>query len=151
MDFELNEQQRAFQDAARAFAEDVFAPNAAAWDENSIFPVEELRQAAALGFAGIYCGEAHGGSDLKRQDATVIFEELAAGCTSTSAYISIHNMASWMIDCFGNDEQRARFLPKLMTMEHFASYCLTEPGSGSDAAALKTTAKRDGDHYVLNG
>ncbi|MDP7392035.1 MAG: acyl-CoA dehydrogenase family protein, partial [Alphaproteobacteria bacterium] len=151
MDFELNEQQRAFQDAARAFAEDVFAPNAAAWDKNSIFPVEELRQAAALGFAGIYCGEAHGGSDLRRQDATVIFEELAAGCTSTSAYISIHNMASWMIDCFGNDEQRARFLPKLMTMEHFASYCLTEPGSGSDAAALKTTAKRDGDQYVLNG
>ena len=151
MDFELNEEQRAFRDAAKAFAEDVFAPNAAEWDAGSIFPADELRQAAALGFAGIYCREAHGGSDLKRQDATVIFEELSAGCTSTSAYISIHNMASWMIDRFGNDEQRARLLPKLMTMEHFASYCLTEPDSGSDAAALKTTARQDGDHYVLNG
>ena len=151
MDFELNDEQRAFRDAAKAFAEDVFAPNAAEWDAGSIFPVDELRQAAALGFAGIYCREAHGGSDLKRQDATVIFEELSACCTSTSAYISIHNMASWMIDRFGNDEQRTRLLPKLMTMEHFASYCLTEPSSGSDAAALKTTARQDGDHYVLNG
>ncbi|MEE2688170.1 MAG: isobutyryl-CoA dehydrogenase [Pseudomonadota bacterium] len=151
MDFELNEEQRAFRDSARTFSKEVFAPNAAEWDAKSVFPVEALRQAAALGFAGIYCREVHGGSDLKRQDATVIFEELSAGCTSTSAYISIHNMASWMIDCFGDDEQRARFLPNLMTMEHFASYCLTEPGSGSDAAALKTSAKREGDHYIING
>ena len=107
MDFELNEEQRAFRDAAKAFAEDVFAPNAAEWDSGSIFSCDELRQAAALGFAGIYCREAHGGSDLKRQDATVIFEELSAGC-ATSAYMSIHNMASWMIDRFGNDEQRIR-------------------------------------------
>ena len=151
MDFELNEEQRAFQEAARGFAQDVFAPNAARWDEEKIFPVDELRQAAALGFAGIYCAEAHGGSDLSRLDATLIFEELAAGCVSTSAYLSIHNMACWMIDRFGDDAQRERFLPKLMTMAEFASYCLTEPGAGSDAASLQTKAERDGDHYVLNG
>ncbi len=151
MEFELNEEQRAFQDASRSFAEDVFAPNAAQWDEECIFPVDALRQAAALGFAGIYCGEKHGGSDLSRLDATVIFEELASGCVSTSAYISIHNMASWMIDRFGDDAQRKKFLPQLMTMAHFASYCLTEPGAGSDAASLQTKAVRDGDHYVLNG
>ena len=151
MDFELNEEQRAFRDAAKAFAEDVFAPNAAEWDAGSIFPADELRQAAALGFAGIYCREAHGGSDLKRQDATVIFEELSAGCTSTSAYISIHNMASWMIDRFGGAGVKEKYLPDLVTMDKIASYCLTEPGSGSDAAALKTQAVRDGDHYVLNG
>ena len=151
MDFELNEEQRAFQNASRAFAEEVFLPKAAEWDANSIFPIEELRQSAELGFAGVYCSAEYGGSDLNRKDATVIFEELAAGCASTSAYISIHNMACWMIDCFGDDKQRAKFLPKLMTMEHFASYCLTESDSGSDAAALKTTAERKGDYYVLNG
>jgi len=127
------------------------APHAAEWDEKGIFPVDALRKAAALGFAGIYVGEAHGGSALKRRDAAVIFEELAAACPSTAAYISIHNMACWMIDRFGDDVQRARFLPKLMTMQHFASYCLTEPGAGSDAASLATRAVRDGDHYVLNG
>ena len=151
MEFELNEEQRAFRDAAQAFAADVFEPNAAKWDETCIFPVDALRQAAALGFAGIYCGEKHGGSNLSRLDATVIFEELSSGCVSTSAYISIHNMACWMIDRFGDDAQRKQFLPKLMTMAHFASYCLTEPGAGSDAAALQTKAERDGDHYVLNG
>ena len=151
MDFELNEEQRAFQDAAQTFANDVFAPNATAWDAGPVFPVDELRQAAALGFAGIYCDEEHGGSNLSRLDATVIFEALASGCVSTSAYISIHNMACWMIDRFGDDAQRKAFLPKLMTMEHFASYCLTEPGAGSDAASLSTMATRDGDHYVLNG
>jgi len=147
----LTEDQIAFQDAARSFAQAEMEPHASQWDEEKIFPEDTLRQAAELGFAGIYVDPAHGGSGLTRVDAAVIFEELAAGCTSTSAYISIHNMASWMIDCFGNDAQRAKFLPKLMTMAHFASYCLTEPGSGSDAAALKTTAKRDGDHYILNG
>ena len=151
MEFELNEEQRAFQDASRSFAADVFEPNAAQWDEDCIFPVDALRQAAALGFAGIYCGENHGGSNLSRLDATVIFEELASGCVSTSAYISIHNMACWMIDRFGDDAQRKKFLPQLMTMAHFASYCLTEPGAGSDAASLQTKAERDGDHYVLNG
>jgi alkylation response protein AidB-like acyl-CoA dehydrogenase len=127
------------------------APKARAWDENETFPIPELRQAAALGFGGIYVKDDVGGSALSRLDATIIFEELAQGCTSTAAYISIHNMAAWMIDAFGGQAQRKKFLPKLCTMEHFASYCLTEPDSGSDAASLKTKAVRDGDHYVLNG
>ncbi|TWA91533.1 hypothetical protein FBY14_10320 [Azospirillum brasilense] len=151
MDFALSEEQQAFRDTARDFAQQEMAPNAAHWDENSVFPVDTLRQAAALGFAGIYVGEEFGGSGLGRLDAALIFEELSAACPSTAAYISIHNMASWMIDRFGNPEQRERFLPKLTSMEHFASYCLTEPGAGSDAASLRTRAERDGDHYVLNG
>jgi alkylation response protein AidB-like acyl-CoA dehydrogenase len=151
MDFELSEEQQAFRDAARDFAHDVMMPRAREWDEHSIFPVEQLRAAASLGFGGIYVKEDVGGSALTRLDAAIIFEELAQGCTSTAAYISIHNMAAWMIDSFGNDEVRQRFLPQLCTMESFASYCLTEPGAGSDAASLRTTAKRDGDHYVLNG
>src|SRR5204862_3048740 len=114
-------------------------------------PVEALRRAAALGFAGIYVRDQFGGSGLSRLDAALISEELATACVSTAAYLSIHNMAAWMIDRFGDEAQRARLLPKLMNMEHFASYCLTEPGSGSDAAALQTRARRDGDHYVLNG
>ena len=151
MTFDLSEEQRAFQQTARGFAAAEMAPHAAEWDENGTFPVDALRKAAALGFAGIYVGEAFGGSALARRDAAVIFEELAAACPSTAAYISIHNMASWMIDGFGDADQRRRWLPKLMTMEHFASYCLTEPGAGSDAASLATRAVRDGDHYVLNG
>ena len=151
MPFDLTEDQLLFQDTARGFAQEVFAPNAARWDADKVFPVEELRAAAALGFGGIYVSEEVGGSALTRHDAAVIFEELAAGCTSTAAYISIHNMAAWMIDRFGNEEQRQRLLPKLCSMEWLASYCLTEPNSGSDAAALKTKAVRDGDHYVLNG
>ena len=151
MDFELTEQQRAFQATARAFAADEMAPHAAGWDEDKVFPEDCLRRAAALGFAGIYIGEDVGGSGLGRLDATLIFEELAAGCTSTAAYISIHNMAAWMIDHFAGPEQRARLLPKLCAMAHFASYCLTEPGAGSDAAGLATRAVRDGDDYVLNG
>src|SRR3954463_149449 len=151
MDFELTEDQRAFQATARQFARDEMAPKARDWDESSTFPVPELRQAAALGFGGIYVKDDVGGSALTRLDATIIFEELAQGCTSTAAYISIHNMAAWMIDAFGGEAQRKRFLPTLTTMEHFASYCLTEPDSGSDAASLKTRATRDGDHYVLNG
>ena len=151
MDFALSEEQQAFRDTARDFARQEMAPHAARWDEDSIFPVDALRQAAALGFAGIYVGDDVGGSGLGRLDAAVIFEELAAACPSTAAYISIHNMASWMIDRFGSAEQRERFLPKLTSMEHFASYCLTEPGAGSDAASLRTRAERDGDHYVLNG
>ncbi|MCZ6453147.1 MAG: acyl-CoA dehydrogenase family protein [Alphaproteobacteria bacterium] len=151
MDFQLTEEQIAIQDMARGFATDEMLPHAATWDAETIFPIDTLRQAAALGFAGIYCSEAFGGSDLGRLDAAIIFEELATACPSTAAYISIHNMSSWMIDRFGNDEQRARMLPKLMTMEHFASYCLTEPGAGSDAASLNTRAVRDGDDYVING
>src|SRR5919107_1877295 len=151
MDFDLSDDQRAFRETARQFAHDEGLPHAPGWDEREEFPEEALRKAAALGFAGIYVGEEFGGSGLSRLDATIIFEELATACVSTAAYLSIHNMAAWMIDRFGNDGQRARFLPKLMSMEHFASYCLTEPGSGSDAAALQTRARRDGDHYVLNG
>lgn len=150
-DIDLSEEQHAFQEVARDFAVAEFVPHAAKWDRDCIFPVDALRKAAALGFAGIYVGEKHGGSELSRTDATVIFEELSSGCVSTSAYISIHNMACWMIDSFGNESQRAKWLPNLMSMAHFASYCLTEPGAGSDAASLQTSAARDGDHYVLNG
>ncbi len=151
MDFDLSDDQRAFRDTARTFAVNEMAPHAGTWDEEKIFPEEALRRAAGLGLAGIYIREDVGGAGLTRLDAAIVFEELAAGCTSTAAYISIHTMAAWMIDRFGNAEQRQRFLPPLTTMEHFASYCLTEPEAGSDAAALATRAVRDGDDYVLNG
>jgi alkylation response protein AidB-like acyl-CoA dehydrogenase len=151
MDFSLSEDQRAFQSTARQFARDEMMPQARDWDEGSVFPVESLRAAAALGFGGIYVKEDVGGSALTRLDAALIFEELAQGCTSTAAYISIHNMAAWMIDSYGSETARKKFLPNLTTMEHFASYCLTEPGSGSDAASLTTKARRDGDSYVLDG
>ena len=151
MDFSLTEEQRAFQATARQFAREEMMPHVRDWDEKEIFPVEALRAAAALGFAGIYVRDDIGGSGLNRLDAALIFEELAQGCTSTAAYLSIHNMVAWMIDRFGGDEQRRRFLPKLCSMEHFGSYCLTEPGAGSDAASLTTKARRDGEHYVLDG
>ena len=151
MDFELSEEQRAFQATARQFAREEFAPRAKEWDEKYVFPIESLRKAAALGFGGMYIREDVGGANLTRLDAALIFEELAQGCTSTAAYMSIHNMATWMIDGFGGEAQRKRFLPKLCSMEHCASYCLTEPEAGSDAANLRTGAKREGDHYVLNG
>src|SRR5579863_5089209 len=151
MDFELDEDQRAIEDAARRFARERLAPFASEWDAKSFFPVDTLREAAALGFAGIYVKSDVGGSEMSRLDAAIIMEELSAGCTSTAAFISIHNMASWMIDRYGADEQRRRLLPKMTTMEKIASYCLTEPGAGSDAASLKTRAIRNGDHYVLNG
>ena len=151
MDFDLTEEQRAFQATARQFARDEMMPHARDWDEGEVFPVEALRKAAALGFGGIYVKEDVGGSALTRLDAALIFEELAQGCTSTAAYISIHNMAAWMIDAYGSDAARKKFLPKLTTMEHFASYCLTEPDAGSDAASLTTRARRDGEHYVLDG
>jgi alkylation response protein AidB-like acyl-CoA dehydrogenase len=151
MQFELDDDQRALVDTARAFAADRLAPHAAQWDEESHFPVDVLREAAELGFAGLYCDPAHGGSGLTRLDAALLFEELAAADPSTAAYLSIHNMAAWMVDTFGNDAQRARWLPGLFTMQTLASYCLTEPGAGSDAGNLTTRAARDGDHYVLNG
>lgn len=151
MDFSLSQEQQAFQSTARAFARDEMMPYARDWDDGSVFPVETLRAAAALGFGGIYVKEDVGGSALTRLDAALIFEELAQGCTSTAAYISIHNMAAWMIDSYGSEVARNKFLPRLTTMEHFASYCLTEPGSGSDAASLTTKARRDGDSYVLDG
>jgi alkylation response protein AidB-like acyl-CoA dehydrogenase len=148
---DLTEDQTLIVETARRFAEDRLKPNAAHWDETHTFPRATIREAAALGFAGIYVREDFGGSGLNRLDAVLIFEQLAKGCVTTAAFISIHNMASWMIDTFGSDEQRARFLPALMTMDRMASYCLTEPNSGSDAAALRTSARRDGDAYVLNG
>lgn len=151
MDFQLNEDQRAFQDMAAAFARDALAPHARDWDEESHFPVPTMRKAAELGFGGIYVREDVGGSALTRLDAAVIFEELSRGCTSTAAYLSIHNMVAWIIDSYGSEALRQNFLPRLCAMELLTSYCLTEPGSGSDAAALRTTARDDGDHYVLNG
>ena len=151
MDFALNDDQRAIQDAARQFAEAELAPHSAEWDETKHFPVDVMRHAAEMGFCGIYTGEEHGGMALGRVEAALIFEELSRGDVSTAAFISIHNMATWMIDKFGSDDLRGRYVPSLVTMEKIASYCLTEPGSGSDAAGLRTTAKRDGDHWVLNG
>lgn len=151
MDFALNEDQVAIQDAARAFAEGQLAPHSSEWDEKKHFPVDVLRQAAELGFAGIYVNEDVGGSGLSRLDASIIFEALSYGDVPVAAYLTIHNMASWMIDRFGSEDLRQRYLPRLTSMELIASYCLTEPGSGSDAAAMRTTAKLDGDHYVLNG
>jgi alkylation response protein AidB-like acyl-CoA dehydrogenase len=151
MDFDLSEEQRAIQDTARAFARDEMMPYARQWDEEEFFPIDTLRRAAALGFAGIYVGADMGGSALSRLDAALIFEELAKGCTSTAAYISIHNMVAWMIDLYGSIELRLRFLPDLCSMAQFGSYCLTEPDSGSDAASLRTRAMRQRDHYVLDG
>ncbi|WP_026380201.1 isobutyryl-CoA dehydrogenase [Afifella pfennigii] len=151
MDFELSEEQRSFLDLAESFARDEMAPHARRWDEEHHFPMDVLRRAAKLGFGAIYAREDVGGSGLGRLDAALIFEGLAQGCTSTAAYLSIHNMATWMIDAFGSDEQRRRFVPKLATMEHFASYCLTEPQAGSDAAALRLKAVREGGEYLLNG
>ena len=149
--FALPEDQIALRDTARAFAAEKIAPFALKWDEEKHFPVDTIRQAATLGMGGIYIRDDVGGSGLTRLDAALIFEALAQGCPTVSAYISIHNMAAWMIDAYGSIDQRARYLPKLCSMEYLASYCLTEPGAGSDAAALRTTAKRDGEAYVLNG
>lgn len=151
MDFALNDDQLAIQEMARNFAADELAPFAAEWDEKKHFPVDVIRKAASLGLAGIYTREDVGGSGLGRLDAALIFEALSAGCTSTAAYISIHNMCTWMIDRFASEELRKKYCPRLTSMELLSSYCLTEPGSGSDAAALETRAVRDGDHYVLNG
>src|ERR1700761_705010 len=151
MQFTLNEDQVAVREMARQFAAEKIAPHALRWDEEKHFPVEVMREAAKLGMGGIYIRDDVGGSALTRFEAALIFEALATGCPTTSAFISIHNMASWMIDAFGSDTQRQKWLPKLCAMELIASYCLTEPGSGSDAAALRTRAVRDGDHYVLDG
>ena len=149
--FDLSEDQVAIQDMARKFTADAITPFAAEWDEKSHYPVDVWKAAGQLGFGAIYVSEESGGTGLGRLEAALIMEAMAYGCPSTSAFISIHNMAAWMIDCFGSAELKARFLPDLIGMDKIASYCLTEPGSGSDAAALKTTARLDGDHYVLNG
>ena len=151
MDFELTEEQSAIYDMAREFADENIAPHAIEWDRTETFPVDTMRQAAELGMAGIYAGEEYGGTSLSRLDATLIFEALSHGCPTVAAFISIHNMCTWMIDSFASDEQRAHWVPKLCTMETIASYCLTEPGSGSDAAALRTKAEMQGNEIVLNG
>jgi alkylation response protein AidB-like acyl-CoA dehydrogenase len=151
MDFDLTSEQRAIKDTAHAFAYNELLPFAGQWDEDEVFPVDALRQAAALGFGGIYVDADVGGSALSRLDAAIIFEELAQGCPSTAAYISIHNMVAWMIDAYAADELRMRLLPDLCSMTRFASYCLTEPGSGSDSASVETRAVRDRDQYVLDG
>jgi acyl-CoA dehydrogenase len=149
--FALTDDQLAIQDMARKFTADAITPHAATWDEQHIFPRDTIKAAADLGFAAIYVSEESGGIGLGRLDAALIMEAMAYGCPATSAFISIHNMAAWMIDCFGGQELKDRYLPQLVTMDLMASYCLTEPGSGSDAAALRTTAVRDGDDYIVNG
>ncbi|VAW13723.1 Branched-chain acyl-CoA dehydrogenase [hydrothermal vent metagenome] len=151
MDFELSEDARAFAQVARDFAAEKMAPFAREWDETCHFPVETLREAAGLGFAGLYVRDDVGGTGASRLDAAIVLEELARGCTSTAAFLSIHNMVSWMIDAYGTGDQRQRYLPALTSMELIASYCLTEPGAGSDAAALKCRARPSGNGYVLNG
>ncbi len=149
--FELTDDQIAIQDMARKFTADAITPHAAEWDEKSHYPVDVWKAAGELGFGAIYVSEESGGTGLGRLEAALIMEAMAYGCPATSAFISIHNMAAWMIDCFGSAELKARYLPDLVSMQKIASYCLTEPGSGSDAAALKTSARLDGDHYIVNG
>ncbi len=149
--FDLTEDQVAIQDMAKKFTADAITPFAAEWDEKSHYPVDVWKAAGELGFGAIYVSEESGGTGLGRLEAALIMEAMAYGCPATSAFISIHNMAAWMIDCFGSADLKQRFLPDLLSMDKIASYCLTEPGSGSDAAALKTTARLEGDHYVLNG
>jgi len=149
--FDLTEEQREIQELARRFTADRITPHAGEWDEKHIFPRDTIKAAADLGFAAIYVSEEQGGIGLGRLEAALIMEAMAYGCPSTSAFISIHNMASWMVDRFGSDALKAKYLPDLVTMERMASYCLTEPSSGSDAAALRTRAVRDGDDYVLTG
>jgi len=149
--FSLTADQHEIQDLARRFTADRITPNAAEWDEKHIFPRDVIKEAAELGFASIYVTEDSGGINLGRLEAALIMEQMAYGCPSTSAFISIHNMASWMIDRFGGDAVKAKYLPSLVTMDRIASYCLTEPGSGSDAAALKTKAVKDGDDWIVSG
>lgn len=151
MDFNFTQEQLAIREMVQQFAEKEMAPFASEWDEKHFFPIETLRKAAALGLAAIYVRSDVGGTELSRLDSTMIFEELATACPTTAAYLSIHNMVSWLIDTFAHEDLRQQWLPKLATMEILSSYCLTEPSSGSDAASLKTTAIKEGDHYILNG
>ncbi len=149
--FDLTDEQRQILEMARQFTADAITPHAAEWDEKYIFPRDVIRQAAELGFGAIYVSEESGGIGLGRLEAALVMEAMAYGDPSTSAFISIHNMSAWMIDRFGSAAVKAKYLPALVTMEAMASYCLTEPGSGSDAAALKTRAVRDGEYYVVSG
>ncbi|WP_038176404.1 MULTISPECIES: acyl-CoA dehydrogenase family protein [Vibrio] len=151
MDFELNQDQRAFADTAAQFARDSLEPNAAKWDEEQIFPKSVLRQAGELGFLSLYTPEEKGGLGLSRLDASIIFEQLAMGCTSTTAFMTIHNMVTWMVASFATERAATQFCPKLISGEWLGSYCLTEPNAGSDAASLTTSAKKVADGYLLNG
>ncbi|MCL6417227.1 acyl-CoA dehydrogenase family protein [Aestuariirhabdus sp. Z084] len=151
MDFNLNQDQQAFCDMARQFADSELAPNAAHWDAEQEFPIDVIKRAGELGFCGIYSPAESGGMGMSRLDASLIFEELARGCTSTTAYLTIHNMATWMVCSFAGESIRERYCESLVSGELLASYCLTEPNAGSDAASLRTSARRDGDHYILNG
>lgn len=151
MNFELNEDQIAFADMATAFASNELEPHAAEWDQTSFFPLDVIRKAGEMGFASIYAPEAVGGLGLSRLDASIIFERLSMGCTSTTAYLTIHNMVTWMVTSFGTPEVLDRYAADLVSAEKLGSYCLTEPNAGSDAASLKTSAQREGDHYLLNG
>lgn len=147
----LSDDQLAVVETTLDFAQEHLAPHAVAWDQDKHFPVDVLRKAAGLGLGGVYVREDLGGSELSRSDGVLVFEALATGCPSVAGYLSIHNMVAWMVDQYGTESQRGRYLPELCTMEQLGSYCLTEPGAGSDAAALRTRAVRDGDHYVLTG
>lgn len=151
MDFNLNEDQQAFADVAAQFARQALAPYAAQWDKDHTFPVDTLRQAGELGFCGLYTPEADGGLGLSRLDASIIFEQLAMGCTATTAMLTIHNMATWMLASYGQASVKEAWLPDLVSGNKLASYCLTEPGAGSDAASLTTKAERQGDHYQISG
>ncbi|EKO3836903.1 acyl-CoA dehydrogenase family protein [Vibrio harveyi] len=151
MDFELNEDQRMFADTAQQFAAERLAPMAAEWDEKQIFPKDILREAGDLGFLSLYTPEEQGGLGLSRLDASIIFEQLSMGCTSTTAFMTIHNMVTWMVASFATDEVKDTFCPKLITGDFLGSYCLTEPNAGSDAASLTTSATKQGDNYILNG
>ncbi len=151
LSFNLDEDQRAIREMAQTFAAERLAPFAIEWDREKHFPVDVMREAAALGMAGIYVGEAYGGSGLTRLDAALIIEALATGCPAVASYISIHNMVGGMIERYGNDAQKAKYLPRLCSMEWLSSYCLTEPAAGSDAASLRTKAVLDGEHYLVNG
>lgn len=151
MNFNLTEDQIAFAETARQFADQELAPYAAKWDKEHYFPKEVIKKAGTLGFCGLYTPESEGGLGLSRLDSSIIFEQLATGCTATTAMMTIHNMATWMIATWGTEKVKQQWCPELVMGEKLASYCLTEPGSGSDAAAMRTTAKRDGDEYVLNG
>ncbi len=151
MDFELNQDQRAFSETAHQFAVERLAPKAAEWDQKQLFPKDVLREAGELGFLSLYTPEEQGGLGLCRLDASIIFEQLAMGCTSTTAFMTIHNMVSWMVASFASDKVKQRFCPKLVTGEWLGSYCLTEPSAGSDAASLTTSAIKKGDQYILNG
>ena len=151
MDFDLNSDQKHYRDLAKSFSDKELKPNAAEWDKEAFFPKETLMKAGELGFLSLYVDTSLGGMGLGRLDASIVFEQLAQGCTSTTAFMTIHNMAIWMVSKFGSEELKTEWFPQLSSGEKLASYCLTEPGSGSDSASLRTTAKKDGDNFILNG